>query len=81
MVDENTSLLSSGGSKDNNGATRRRSKLGSFSRFGGELFISQNDVLVMCPANILLLPFISQITLFQRGCAHQVIVLPIFLQY
>ena len=40
MVDENTSLLSSGSSKDdNNGATRRRSKLGSFSRFGGEFII------------------------------------------
>ena len=50
MVDENTSLLSSGGSKDN-GATRRRSKLGSFSRFGGELFHTKKKISfspVMC---------------------------------
>ena len=56
MVDEKTSLLSSGGSKDdNNGATRRRSKLGSFSRFGGEFFVSQkNDIFFSCDVYLLL---------------------------
>ena len=56
MVDEKTSLLSSGGGKDDNGATKRRSKLGSFSRFGGEFFVSQkNDIFFSCACDVYLL--------------------------